>query len=487
MDRIEYTGEFFLPGREKKYPGRVVGDEERNELILEIYGNETIEGNEIEKNILNSNLVYHHQIILGNTTHPQNITLLKCKWHGTKQIGKSIFIVSYRIETIILNALIKSNSELKFDYITISIPYVSSWYDDWPSTNKFLISPESKGEETNSISINNNLSINFIDFTSSNSLEFGKVKETNTKKYVQFKYVNGEHFDVIISDVVRFTKLLEFSLSEQIHFKLIDSIIKKRYTIASDTNFSDLDTVYILFKNFFFVHKQDVDKHYIHQNKMLISRDGLGKNQLNNVIANWFINKAYYHIYDFYLDSNNWFEGTGAVLSNVMFNNRFLNLIQALEDYHRKTNEVLNPDKAEFDKNKKEVLKLLNKKSSLKKWANDRLNYNKLPSLKERIESLIRKSDDITSKLFEDKNIFKNFPQLAKKYRNFLSHGDLKGTFQGEELHKLFFMAQVLLAIFILKSLKLKNGTILSLMEGNIDNNKRINEIKIRQNNIQKQ
>lgn len=51
-------------------------------------------------------------------------------------------------------------------------------------------------------------------------------------------------------------------------------------------------------------------------------------------------------------------------MSNGMFNNRFLNLIQALEDFHRKTNEALNPDKEELKK--RDVRKVIDKNSSLK-------------------------------------------------------------------------------------------------------------------------
>lgn len=487
MPQIEYTGEFFLPDREKRYPGRVLGDEESSGLILEVYGNETIEGSELKQNLPSSKFEYHHEIILGSTNHPQHLTLLRCEWAGTKQIGKKLFIVTYRIETIIKNAFINSYNGIRFGYVTVSIPYISSWYDDWPSFGEFLNERNNREEQIQSLTINSNLSIKFIDFISSTTQEFGKTKKISTQKYVQFHYSNGELFDEIIRDIVRLTKLLEFCLSKRIHFKLIDAAIEKRFTTASDSNFTNSSIVSIFFDNFSYVQKQDVSKHYIHQNKMLLSRSNLEESQLNSVIVTWFSNKGHYHIYDFYLDSNNWFEGTGAVLSNVMFNNRFLNLVQALEDFHRKTNEILTPDKEDFDRKKKDVLKLIDKNSSLKKWVNDSLKYSKFPSLKERIESLVEKADDIISALFKEKAVFKDFPRLAKEYRDFLSHGNMKSTYQGEELIQLFFMAQVLLSICILQSLKLANGTIQNLMERNIDVNNAVSEIKFRRKSIQRE
>lgn len=56
---------------------------------------------------------------------------------------------------------------------------------------------------------------------------------------------------------------------------------------------------------------------------------------------------------------------------------------------------------------------MIDKGSSLKKWVNDILKYNKFPSLKERIESLVEKADDIISELFKGKAVFIDFPRLA--------------------------------------------------------------------------
>ena len=193
-----------------------------------------------------------------------------------------------------------------------------------------------------------------------------------------------------------------------------------------------------------------------------------------------------------YLDSHNWFEGTNAVLSNVMYNNRCLNLIQGLEDYHRKQIETSETEKAEYDsqrvlefnQNKREALKLANGNSEIKKWLNDTLNLKaKESSLKERLLWLIEKSNPILLELFEGEDQFSIFPNFAKEYRDILSHGNLENTFLGDDFDRLFLMSQLLLTICILKSLKIDDGSITKLIKHKTDFRSTIYEIRIKGHN----
>lgn len=479
MRKIEYTGSFYLPNRGKKYPGRIISNEENTELILEIFGDESLEGNKLIQNASNE-IVYYHQIILGNIVLHKKMTLLECYWDGTYVIGEGLFQIKYKIRTILKGSLIESYNNMKFDSITVCVPYVASWYDGWQSFEKLDKLSEFKKEEIQSLSVNSNLTINLIDHITNRVKTFGKTQEINYQKYIQFSYTTEEHIENIISDIIRFTKLLEFSISKRIRFKLIDAEIKNKYISTTASNSTNPLLNLIQFDNFSFVQKQDVNIHSIHQNIMLFSKWVLSKDKLNALILNWYKKDEFYHIYDFYLDSYNWFEGTDAVLSNVMFNNRFLNLIQALEDYHRKLNDNSIPDKVEFEDTKSEVLKLLNKNSILKKWTNDRLKFKKVPDLKERLSYLVNNSIDIITGIFNDMYYFNDFPDLAKDYRNLLSHGNMKSTYQGEELNRLFLMAQIMLTICILQSLELDNETILRLIKHKSDFKRTVYELNIK-------
>jgi len=476
MDDIEFVGKFFLPGRSKKYSGRVIVYGQKAEIVLEVFGNESLGGEQIDP--LNYSTI-SHQIILGSASYPKNLTLLDCRLLTIKTIGDDFFQLLYSIKTIIHHALFESNEGLVFKSVTVLVPYVSSWYDGWHSFKDKSTLSNNQGRKVQSLSVNNNLVISFIDEIHSRIKIIGISFETAFEKYVQFTYSKEEHFNNIITDIVQFTKLLEFACSKQVNFQLIEGEALRSKVINSAQNSPDDEFTYINFTNYTYIKDQNVHEGSLHQNFMLFSAWVIDKELLNRVITKWYENKEYYHIYDFYLDSNNWFEGTSAMLSNVMFNNRFLNLIQALEGYHKKQFDNFIPDSEEFKMKKAKVLALLNSNKELKQWTNNRLNFNKAPILIDRLNSLIKNSETILLELFEESRIFIDFPSQAKKYRDILSHGNLKRTFQGKELHSLFYMAQILLSICILQSLEFENKVILRLINHNENLQSNILEVKM--------
>ncbi len=377
VSKIEYIGEFYLPKRKKRYSGRIVSNENNSELILEIFGNESLEGNKITQWLSNA-LEYYNPIILGHANYPQNMTLLECHWHGTKLIYKDLYLIKYKIQTILRHALFSSREHLLLNSIRVCMPHVASWYDGWESHTK--IDKVNEDLETiHCLTVKENLTLNFIDSITQRTIIFGKTQETNYQKYIEFKYSEDQHWEKVISDIVRFSRLLEFSFSKPVSFELISATSKSKNLINSDTQFGNSEATLIYFDNFSFVKMQDVYKDDLHQNNMLFSRWVMEKEILNKIIIHWFKTNSFNHIYDLFLDSHNWFEGTGAVLSNVMYNHRVLNLIQGLEDYHRKLMENDEVQKnnyneirrKEFDDNKRKILKLLS--GDLKKWLNDTL------------------------------------------------------------------------------------------------------------------
>ena len=285
---------------------------------------------------------------------------------------------------------------------------------------------------------------------------------------------------------------MEFSFGQRVNFQLISAVVNNRNRTHSDDQFADEISTLIYFDNFSYVNNQDVYKDGMHQNNMLFSKWQLDKDSLNSIIIEWYKSNNFNHIYDMYLDSHNWFEGTDAVLSNVMYNNRCLNLIQGLEDYHRRQIECSKKEKSEYDskrvlefnQNKKEALKLVNDNSKIKKWLNDTLNLKpKESSLKERLLWLIEKSNPILLELFKGEDQFSIFPNFAKEYRDMLSHGNQENTFLGNDFDRLFLMSQLLLTICILKSLKIDDSSITKLIKHKTDFKRTIYEIRIKGHN----
>lgn len=135
MSKIEYRGEFYLPATQSKHSGRVISNQDESEIILELFGDESIEGKKLTKD-LSQDIEYYHPIILGNAFYPKNLTLLECRWKGTKDIGKNLYQISYQVQTILRHALFNSKDSLLLNSIRVCIPHVVSWYDGWESHTK---------------------------------------------------------------------------------------------------------------------------------------------------------------------------------------------------------------------------------------------------------------------------------------------------------------------------------------------------------------
>ncbi|KAA2240310.1 hypothetical protein F0L74_29555 [Chitinophaga agrisoli] len=209
----------------------------------------------------------------------------------------------------------------------------------------------------------------------------------------------------------------------------------------------------IYVRNYTLRRKKKIDRTLLTAKNMLLSGWTSSRQEINEVIIKWFKNERFYNIYEYYLDSNNWFQGSDAKLSNVMFNNRFLNLIQGLEDYYRERFEIIltAEDRKKFDEKKKAILDQI-PPSPLKQWLNNTFKFTKYPKLEEKLLTIVNELESDLDKLFANISLA-NFPQTAASFRNNLSHGMTKELNQGLSFYKDYFTAQTLLGICILKTL----------------------------------
>jgi len=199
---------------------------------------------------------------------------------------------------------------------------------------------------------------------------------------------------------------------------------------------------------------------------MLVSSWKLEVDRINSVIKKWFANKGYFHIYDYFLDSNNWREEGN--LTHILVNNRFLNLIQGLESYHKKNDSVYIKNVALHEKMKSDVMALASGFEELALWLSKNIrqpreNY----ILQERIAELIDQVSPIIRRLFGHTQLFDSFPDAATSQRHKLSHGDIESSNQGPAIVLLFHQAQFLLTILILRSLDFTDEDIVRLVEHN--------------------
>jgi|GEM_PF-6240512 len=469
MKKFIHHGEWYVPGNTVRLSGRLLFKEKSKKIILEIFGDKYIDGAPVVNSSEGRDPRYHstnynddfrevHPLINGKTMSV--ITLYNSRWSGTEEIGIDLYLIKYEVQFAFFGTHISLTTDLLVSSAILIFPYLSTWFDGPESLDKLKEIEHKKfsqygysnnRNEVTPIPVKGDLQLAIFDDYSKGREIWGVNHSIKFQKKIDFIYKVPVAFSQFLHDVGNFRGLLEFCHGRPVNQKLLNIYFDKPCQVGNYT-----------------LHGTDnVEKHSRHQNYMLLSRWIMERQDLESVIKKWFANISYNSMYDIYSDSNNWFQNTGAILSNVMFNNRFLNIVQALESWCKKNTIVKVMDKGkaeeqkkEFEKNKKAVLALI-KDSKQKEWCNANLNYQveekRRSGLEKMLAGLIASNEHILTPIFGKSQIIDFFPGFASRIRNNLSHGLQEKTSQGEVLSIFFQVGQILLAICILKTLEVKN------------------------------
>lgn len=328
---------------------------------------------------------------------------------------------------------------------------------------------------TEKVEVNDNLLLVFHDEVNKTLKDIGKSYTVKYEKYLKFCYGNKVHFDEAISNARHFNTLLEISCGKPLVFDIIYVNTDSKYDIDFPLQGNYVTSWvenYSLNKNKLI--NETTSHHY-----MLYSQWNCTKDELKEIIINWFNNsKKYKTIIAHYKDSDNWFQDTDARITNVMFNNRFLNLVQALENYNVQciTGEIKNEERKDFDNKKDKILELLD--DELGTWLKSKLNYS--VSLRTRLNEILHDIHDITSICMQGVYLDKFIYRIVK-YRNDLSHGINPEIDLGEEFIVNFKVAKMLLTICLLRLIGIKD--INNKLRHNINFKDSLFEVKFYQRN----
>lgn len=456
----EHSGEWYLPGG-KKFPGQLIINNKKESITLEIFGAEFIEGLTVDPP--NNYPKHFHPVILGESI---TATLYNCHWAGCSKIGKDLYRITYRIEYVLTGVHFK-DLELPVSYGSFIFPHLATWFDGPEFHNKLkgkkglYINGEHVVQDmlkTDEIKINDDLTIYFEDKVRESIDKMDTSYKTLYEKFAHFQYSVSKPFTRLLKDAVTFLKLLSFCFGKPLNFFIVYVGADRSMLINNDNDFiNDKAPVLVHVNNYSLKRGKKIETHAYHSRHMMLSGWTCSRDEMKQIMINWFANETLYNIYEYYLDSNNWMQGTKAKLSNIMFNNRFLNLIQGLEDYFRESFEtaLTQVDRQEFEGKKSNVLKLITD-PALKKWLNNTFKFTAYPTLEKKLTKIVSELSEDLSKLFEGISI-DWFAESATEFRHKLSHGMAKEISLGQELHRDYHTAQVLLGVCILRSLGVAN------------------------------
>ncbi|MGV6831289.1 MAG: ApeA N-terminal domain 1-containing protein [bacterium] len=454
MDK-EYTGEWFLHGNENLIPGKLKINEESKSINLELYTNVYLTGELINFKI-RDNEQRHFNIILGN--NPWIITLYNCNWSRSERIGKSLYKLEYYVEFAFFNAHLKDT--FLVNKLEVVFPFLPSFFDGWQSIKQKEVNKESISYSDYS-AITEEIQFRQIDRFFKSKINFSDgTYELRYKKSLEFYFPQEMGIRNVFDILFKFSRFLSFTTNEEMFYKIQTVYLNKNHASKINERLVVKGEDVPLIVHNFSAHKSgDVNKKELHQNMMLFSAWTFDKNQIQEFIMHWYKNENMQHIYDFYLDAINWFKGKGIGVSNVMFNNKFLNLIQGLESYYDLLDLVYQANNDEFTRNRQKVLTALNDED-LKDWFLDNVKFPKEATLKNKLEILRDKFSEIFENVEGLDNLINDYPHKAKEYRHKLSHGNINRTFQGEEFHTMYEFSKILLCFCILESLGFNNNQI---------------------------
>lgn len=439
-----HTGEWFLPGSNDKRPGRLSYDEKGKRILLHIFGTSFMDGTAV-KDEERKRPATGHDFINGDARG--TLSLYQCTWTGTKELGKDLHQIEYLIGYVIYEKHIASKEEFLVTGGEFMFPQLKSFFDlDLTHGRKSIFVPEyNVNDRTVVVSITDRLSIQFLDRVNERAQSPVDERQYRT---IRFIYNEPVPFTELLEDAVYFKKLIEFSYGRPCTLA-VQELLFPDESVSRIWNTS-------LNKG------EKVSQHLRPGYHMLISQDNFEEDGMLKAIRLWFKYRDVSSMFDFYLDSNYWFDKSEQKLSNVMFNNRFLNIVQGLENFHRNADlfKEDRPDVADFHAKKKAVLRLFTEENKdLKQWLNDHFKPPKELSLRNRLDALIKWLQPEIDKWFAAQSTIRHFAWYASAMRNLLSHGRQKRTKQGDELRVFFLTGQILLAACILKALKVKDVT----------------------------
>jgi hypothetical protein len=320
------------------------------------------------------------------------------------------------------------------------------------------------------VPVTGGLSIRLSESYNKRSQNIDNHEEVRYQLYLTFCYDTPTAFDEVLVNAHVFVKLLQFCHGKPLEKSILSVTIDPGLVQYEEPRWPSrtAEPVRLRITNFSLQRGEDVSRHTQHQRYMLLSGWNMERPAIHELIRQWFANTAYYGLYDFYLDSNNWLKRSEAVLSNVMFNNRFLNIVQGLEAFYRKSplfakqagaSAKPTVSREEFDLKKAAILKKLDKGGALKEWFNSHFNYKPPRDAEVKLEDILTEIINhlrpVLDPILGKNEVIDFFPRFAAVTRNHLSHGTHVKTDQGDALPIFFRTGQLLLAICMLETLNM--------------------------------
>lgn len=428
MKEIEYKGIWWLAGNEENYISGILkfnSDEGAHlELIGQLSGYDNLEAD----------------IILGKTPNGTNITLFRCF-----EINKTFSSNGFPTTIVFANVVFEGvhfNSEKDIKFNEISCHY--SNLDEWAWMNAMDINMLPGGEleikyklpEKLSVDVSEEYTIEIYPKTQTPRLSIVQ-KEANITQKIYVKVINKRlnSFDELMDKLYHVQHFISLGIGEPI---AVMDVFGETEINKDEFNGQVLYPKVIMYfctKEPSKAYKTILPPHMLFNLRLI-------KDEFDAILKRWFdkeeVLKPVFNLY------------FGTLYNSDMYlEQKFSNLIQAIESYHRRTRINTEIEPNEHEKRIKSILQSVD--IQYKEWLENRLTYSNEPTLRTRLSDLTNECAKLIN--ISSSKSKKSFISKVCDTRNYFTHYDFSladKAAKDTDLFHLFYKLKVILEFNLL-------------------------------------
>ena len=391
--QIEYYGEWYLPGKRGDKIQGILTIADGN-ITLKLLGAFSFPGNP---------LAYRSfPIILGYLYNNKEVTLVDCLFGGktTSLPGKSHS--AYQPYLVLIGCKINTDEKIRLYSATASFDYLTKWVSifghniELKSNTFHEFDIKYKNPESIAFKIKKDVKGKFI-FTHTIPLQPNPKIQIEQETFL--KIISSRrnlHYKEFISLIKQFHKFLTLGIQEK--------------TILTSLSFTMSRRKDSEVKAFIYTGQKEIKTKDLNHHDFLFTYKAV-ENEFESIICRWYSDQRL----DPIIDSLDCYHHVGEHDEN-----RFLDIIQGLESFHRRKLEDTEALIKDFNQRLSTVIDPL--LESDKKWIRDLLEYKYEPSLRKRLRELLQKENfEIIEKVVPKNNRKKFIDQVANS-RNYYTH-----------------------------------------------------------------
>ncbi len=451
-ESFEYKGYWWLPENEERRIAGTLKYSPEDGPILELIGSFW--------DLPGLQKVKGPDIILGKSDNGKLITLFGYGGRKDKISFPGLSCTTVRMQIVFIGFHFKKREDLVFDSLSINYNYLNEWYTENPFSVEWGLPKSYKIHYQQPAPLIVELQEFKISLEPELSVNHQRAGDINLKYFVYLK-IEGDrknHFEDLMNFMEKLRNFISLGVKRPIYSNKV-KVKTDKYVIKGQDGKELNPLIDVFYKK---RRKEYMEKTLI-PSDLLFSFNDI-KSQFKNCLKKWIeIDELIKPVKDLYF---------GTLYNPRMFlENKFLNLVQALETYHSrryKGSYSINPK--EFGEIVGKILEVI--PSKYKKYFEGRLKYANEYNLRKRIKEIIKKSSNIIEFYLSNNREKKDFINKVVNTRNYLTHYDEKlknKAAKSEDLYWLNLKLKILVEILLMKETGIDSEYISNALKRNTE------------------